>query len=59
MAVLNSPTAQQADVQATINSAANDDTILVPAGNATWSGLLVIVKPIFLISPPPNVPQLF
>jgi hypothetical protein len=49
MAVLNSPSAGQSDVQNTINSAAPGDTILVPAGTPTWSGLLVIGKPVFLI----------
>jgi hypothetical protein len=41
----------QADVTAAINSAANGDTVLVPAGSATWKGAsgITITKNISLI----------
>jgi hypothetical protein len=37
-----------ADVQAKINSAANGDTVIVPAGTFTWSGTLISGKGITL-----------
>jgi len=37
------------DVQAAINSATNDDTIIVPAGTARWTSTLLIDKSVTLI----------
>src|SRR5260370_34952883 len=39
----------QPDVQTAINSAGNDDTVIVPAGTASWSSTLVITKGITLV----------
>src|SRR5262245_32712086 len=54
MAVLNSPTAQLVDVQATVNAAVDGDTVTVPSttglsgGVATWSGGLYVGRAITL-----------
>jgi len=39
----------QPDVQTAINSAGNDDTVIVPAGTANWSSTLVFTKGITLV----------
>jgi hypothetical protein len=39
---LNPPSCSQSDVQAAINSAANGDTVAVPAGSCTWSSQVAI-----------------
>ena len=39
----------QANVQTAINSAGNDDTVIVPAGTANWSSTLVFTKGITLV----------
>jgi PKD repeat protein len=38
-----------ADVSAAINSAVSGDTVIVPAGSATWTDHLIITKSIYLI----------
>ena len=38
-----------ANVSTAINSAANGDTVVVPAGTAVWTGTLVITKGITLM----------
>ncbi len=40
MTVVNAASLSQADVQAAITSSASGDTIVMPAGSATWSSLL-------------------
>lgn len=38
----------QADVLAAINSAVAGDTVLIPSGDATWTGSITVTKPIHL-----------
>ena len=38
-ATINSASCSQSDVQAAVNSASDGDTVLVPPGNCTWTGL--------------------
>jgi len=39
---LNAPSCSQSDVQATVNSSSNGDTVVVPAGNCTWSSQVLV-----------------
>ncbi|HLZ16357.1 MAG TPA: hypothetical protein VKQ08_04930, partial [Cyclobacteriaceae bacterium] len=48
-ATYTSPTAAYSDVAATITAASAGDTVLIPAGSATWSSTLTISKSIYLI----------
>ncbi|HMD67653.1 MAG TPA: hypothetical protein VKF42_02165 [Chitinivibrionales bacterium] len=47
-AVINATSCSQADVQAAINSAASGDTVALPAGTGTWSGVVTVHKGITL-----------
>lgn len=46
--ILNAASASFADVNAAINSASDGDTVVVPAGQASWTKALVITKGIIL-----------
>jgi len=46
---INALSASLRDVEIAINSAADDDTIIVPAGSARWTGTLFIDKAVTLI----------
>ena len=48
-ATINARSPSLADVKAAVASAANGDTVIVPAGTASWTSTLVISKPITLI----------
>src|SRR6266540_3089989 len=48
-ATITARSASFADVSAAIGSAFDGDTVIVPAGTATWSGTLVVTKSINLI----------
>jgi hypothetical protein len=47
-ATLTSPSASYSDVSATITAAARGDTVIVPAGSATWSSTLNLTKGVTL-----------
>jgi hypothetical protein len=46
---INARSPSLADVKTAVASAANGDTVIVPAGTASWTSTLVISKPITLI----------
>jgi hypothetical protein len=48
-ATITAASTASSDVQTAINSAANGDTVLVPAGSATWSSTVTVNKGIRLI----------
>jgi hypothetical protein len=52
---ISAPTRSVADVQATIDSAQNGDTVIVPAGDVTWSGGVTISKSLTLIGSGVNI----
>ena len=45
-AVINAPTCQATDVQATIDSAKDGDTVLIPAGTCTWTRTVSVAVPV-------------
>ncbi len=47
-AVINATSCSQADVQTAINSAASGDTVAMPAGTGTWTGVVTMHKGITL-----------
>jgi PKD repeat protein len=47
--VITAASPSYADVSAAISSASSGDTIIVPAGTATWTSQLIIAKPISVI----------
>jgi hypothetical protein len=48
-ATINARSPSLADVKTAVASAANGDTVIVPAGTASWTSTLVISKPITLV----------
>ena len=49
VSTINAASASQSAVQAAINSAKDGDTVLVPAGSASWSGTVTMTKAIDLV----------
>ena len=66
-AVINAASLSLADVTAAINSAREDDTVILPAGSATWNSPVKIAKGITLqgqtttdpSTKPPTIKQSF
>ena len=52
---ISAPSRSVADVQATIDSAQNGDTVIVPAGDVPWSGGVTISKSLTLIGSGVNI----
>ena len=53
----NAASAAAADVQAAINLSAPGDTVIVPAGSATWSVMVTVTNPISIFGAGTNSPN--